>query len=69
MRVQVKSIFISFDSSFYRRKPSLVGLGRPEVKPVERAMVDDRSSYELPKKPSRDEAGSSTEKIEQSAPS
>ena len=37
-----------------------VGLGRPEVKPVERALVDDRSPYGLPKKPSRDEAGSST---------
>jgi putative transposase len=40
----------------------LVGLGRPEVKPVERALVDDRSPYGLPKKPSRVEAGSSTEK-------
>ncbi len=39
-----------------------VGLGRPEVKPVERALVDDRSFDELPKKPSRDEAGSSTAK-------
>ena len=39
-----------------------VGLGRPEVKPVERALVDDRSPYGLPKKPSRDEAGSSTTK-------
>ncbi len=37
-----------------------VGLGRPEVKPVERALVDDRSPDGLPKKPSRDEAGSST---------
>jgi putative transposase len=37
-----------------------VGLGRPEVKPVERALVDDRSPYGLPKKPSCDEAGSST---------
>ncbi len=36
-----------------------VGLGRPEVKPVERALVDDRSPNGLPKKPSRDEAGSS----------
>ncbi len=39
-----------------------VGLGRPEVKPVERALVDDRSPYGLPKKPSRIEAGSSTTK-------
>jgi len=39
-----------------------VGLGRPEVKPVERALVDDRSPNGLPKKPSRDEAGSSTTK-------
>ncbi len=39
-----------------------VGLGRLEVTPVERALVDDRSSHELPKKPSRDEAGSSTGK-------
>ncbi len=39
-----------------------VGLGRPEVKPVERALVDDRSPYGLPKKPSRVEAGSSTTK-------
>jgi len=40
----------------------LVGLGRPEVKPVERALMDDRSPNGLPKKPSRDEAGSSTAK-------
>ena len=39
-----------------------VGLGRPEVTPVEQALVDDRSSYGLPKKPSCDETGSSTEK-------
>jgi len=45
----------------------LVGLGRPEVTPVERALVDDRSPYGLPKKPSRDEAGSSTFTVEQSA--
>ena len=37
-----------------------VGLGRPEVKPVEQALVDDRSPNGLPKKPSCDEAGSST---------
>jgi putative transposase len=37
-----------------------VGLGRPEVKPVEQALVDDRSPYGLPKKPSCDEAGSLT---------
>jgi len=37
-----------------------VGLGRPEVKPVERVLVDDRSPKGLPKKPSRVEAGSST---------
>jgi len=37
-------------------------LGRPEVTPVERALVDDRSPNGLPKKPSRDEAGSSTTK-------
>jgi putative transposase len=39
-----------------------VGLGRPEVKPVEQALVDDRSPYGLPKKPSCNEAGSSTKK-------
>jgi len=39
-----------------------VGLGRPEVKPVEQALVDDRSPDGLPKKPSCDEAGSSTTK-------
>jgi len=39
-----------------------VGLGRPEVKPVEQALVDDRSPYGLPKKPPCDEAGSSTTK-------
>jgi len=39
-----------------------VGLGRPEVTPVERALVDDRSPHGLPKKPSCDEAGSSTTK-------
>jgi len=37
-----------------------VGLGRPEVTPVEQALVDDRSPYGLPKKPSCDETGSST---------
>jgi len=40
----------------------LVGLGRPEVKPVERALVDDRSPNGLPKKPSCVETGSSTTK-------
>jgi len=39
-----------------------VGLGRSERGPVEQALVDDRSPYGLPKKPSCDEAGSSTEK-------
>jgi putative transposase len=39
-----------------------VGLGQPQVKPVERALVDDRSPYGLPKKPSRNEAGSSITK-------
>jgi len=39
-----------------------VGLGRPEVKPVERALVNDRIPHGLPKKPSRVEAGSSTTK-------
>jgi putative transposase len=39
-----------------------VGLGRPEVTPVEQALVDDRSPYGLPKKPSCDEAGSSSNK-------
>jgi len=32
----------------------------PEVTPVEQALVDDRSPYGLPKKPSCDETGSST---------
>jgi len=39
-----------------------VGLGRPEVKPVEQALVDDRSLNGLPKKPSCDETGSSIAK-------
>jgi putative transposase len=39
-----------------------VGLGRPEVKPVEQALVDDRSPHGLPKKPSCVETGSSTPK-------
>jgi len=39
-----------------------VGLGRPEVTPVEQALVDDRSPYGLPKKPSCVETGSSTAK-------
>ena len=38
----------------------LVGLERPEVKPVEHALVDDRIPYGIPKKPSCCEAGSST---------
>jgi len=43
-------------------KTKPLGLGRPEVKPVERALVDDSSPHGLPKKPSRVEAGSSTAK-------
>ena len=39
-----------------------VGLGRPEVTPVEQALVDDRSPNGLPKKPSCAEAGSLTAK-------
>jgi len=39
-----------------------VGLGRPEVTPVEQALVDDRSLDGPPKKPSCDETGSSTKK-------
>jgi len=39
-----------------------VGLEPPKVTPVERAMVDDRSPYGLPKKSSRVEVGSSTAK-------
>jgi len=37
-----------------------VGLERPEVTPVEQDLVDDRRLNGLPKKPSCDEAGSST---------
>ena len=37
------------------------------MKPVEQALVDERSPCELPKKPSCDEAGSSTAGVEQSA--
>jgi len=44
-----------------------LGLGRPEVTPVEQALVDDRSPYGLPKKPSCDETGSLTVKVRQSA--
>jgi putative transposase len=39
-----------------------VGLGRPEVTPVEQALVDDRSPNGLPKKLSCDETGSLTVK-------
>jgi len=39
-----------------------VGLGRPEVTYFEQALVDDRSLYGLPKKPSCDETGRSTAK-------
>jgi len=39
-----------------------VELGRPEVTYFEQALVDDRSPHGLPKKPSCDEAGSSTTK-------
>jgi len=39
-----------------------VGLGRLKRGPVEQALVDDRSPHGLPKKPSCDEAGSSTAK-------
>jgi len=38
----------------------LVGLERPEVKPVEHALVDDRIPYGIPKKPSCWETGSQT---------
>ena len=37
-----------------------VGLERPEVKPVEHALVDDHIPQGIPKKPSCVEAGSST---------
>jgi putative transposase len=37
-----------------------IGLERPEFKPVEHALVDDRISYEMPKKPSCVKTGSST---------
>jgi putative transposase len=37
-----------------------VGLERPEFKPVEHALVDDRIQQWIPKKPSCDEAGSHT---------
>ena len=37
-----------------------VGLGRPEVMPMDQALMDDRSPHGLPKKPSCDETGSST---------
>jgi len=37
------------------------------MKPVEQALVDDRSPHELPKKPSCDETGNPTEKVEQFA--
>jgi len=39
-----------------------VGLGRPEVTPVEQSLVDDRSPNGLPKKPSCNETGSLTTK-------
>ena len=37
-----------------------VGMEQPEVKPVEHALVDDRITYGIPKKPSFKEAGSPT---------
>jgi len=37
-----------------------VGLERPDFKPVEHALVDDRIPFGVPKKPSCDEAGSHT---------
>jgi len=37
-----------------------VGLERPDFKPVEHALVDDRIPFGIPKKPSCDEAGSRT---------
>jgi len=55
-------VFCWFRQCFMQAKTKPLGLGRPEVKPVERALVDDRSPNGLPKKPSRDEAGSSTAK-------
>jgi putative transposase len=39
-----------------------IGIERPEVTPVEQALMDDRSPYGLPKEPLRDEAGSLTVK-------
>jgi len=59
----LNAIFAYSDSILLRRKPRLVGLGRPEVTPVEQALVDDRGPNGLPKKPFCDEAGSSTEKL------
>jgi len=37
-----------------------VGMEQPEVRPVEHALVDDRITYRIPKKPSCCEAGNST---------
>jgi len=37
-----------------------VGLGQPEFRPVEHALVDDRIQQWIPKKPSCCEAGSSS---------
>jgi len=53
-------IFISYCGIFRGRESILVGLGRPEVKPVKQALVDDRSPNGLPKKPPCVETGSST---------
>jgi len=46
--------FVSFDSIFMQARTKPLGLGRPEVTPVEQALVDDRSPHGLPKKPSCD---------------
>jgi hypothetical protein len=45
---------------FVQARTKSLGLGRHEVKPVEQALVDDRSPNGLPKKPSCDKTGSST---------
>jgi|YNPMSStandDraft_2_1061718.scaffolds.fasta_scaffold42351_2 hypothetical protein len=59
--------FVSFDSIFMQARTKPLGLGRPEVKPVERALVDERSPYGYLKSHHATKQEAQLQKVEQSA--
>ena len=59
--------FVSFDSIFMQARTKPLGLGRPEVKPVERALVDERSPYGYLKSHPAIKQEAQLQKVDQSA--